>query len=192
MKMMELLELVDDDFTLQNAMQCYIWSRMSTIDEVKDYTKFESLTFVDLLEALGQVADHKHLPLASDLQEAGINSLQWAVAKAAGVEPLLWHGRAQCVHKQPSVSFRLSLPHITTAQHTACPERSASNAHVVMFVLLQATRAPPPPCQTCTRTRKHASAGRWWLSWRFCWTSCSERLCTTRPTHLTQTGQQTA
>lgn len=85
MKMMESLELVDDDFTLNNAMLCYVWCRMSTIDEVKDYAKFESLTFVDLLEALGQVANSKHLPLMSDLQEAGISSLQWVLAKAAGV-----------------------------------------------------------------------------------------------------------
>lgn len=84
MKMMESLELVDDDFTLHNAMLCYVWCRMSTIDEVKDFNKFESLTFVDLLEALGQVANSKHLPLISDLQDAGINSLQWALAKASG------------------------------------------------------------------------------------------------------------
>ena len=82
--MMESLELVDDDFTLHNAMLCYVWCRMSTIDEVKDFNKFESLTFVDLLEALGQVANSKHLPLISDLQDAGINSLQWALAKASG------------------------------------------------------------------------------------------------------------
>lgn len=89
MKMMESLELVDDDFTLNNAMLCYVWCRMSTIDEVKDYSKFESLTFVDLLEALGQVANHKHLPLTSELQEAGIDSLQWVLAKASGVVPVL-------------------------------------------------------------------------------------------------------
>jgi hypothetical protein len=87
MKMMEGMELVDDDFTLNNAMLCFVWSRMSTIDEAKDFARFESLTFVDLLEALGQVANNKHLPLAIDLQEAGISSLQWALAKATGAKP---------------------------------------------------------------------------------------------------------
>lgn len=87
MKMMEALELVDDDFTLNNAMLCYVWSRMSTIDEVKDYSKFESLTFVDFLEALGLIADSKTLPMASDMAEAGINSLQWALAKSSGAAP---------------------------------------------------------------------------------------------------------
>lgn len=85
MKMMEALELVDDDFTLQNAMLCYVWSRMLTVDEVKDYSKFESLTFVDFVEALGLIADSKMLPMASDMAEAGINSLQWALAKGSGL-----------------------------------------------------------------------------------------------------------
>eukprot|EP00892_Ulva_mutabilis_P009697 jgi/Ulvmu1/709/UM010_0081.1 len=84
MKMMEALELVDDDFTLNNAMLCYVWSRMATIDEVKDYAKFEAVTFVDFLEALGHIADTKTLPMASDMAEAGINSLQWAIAKSSG------------------------------------------------------------------------------------------------------------
>jgi hypothetical protein len=63
---------------------------MSTIDEVRDYAKFESLTFVDFLEALGLVADTKPLPRANDLAEAGINSLQWATAKANGQLHTSW------------------------------------------------------------------------------------------------------
>lgn len=89
MKMMEALELVDDDFTLQNAMLCYVWSRMATVDEVRDYSKFESLTFVDFLEALGLIADSKMLPMASDMAEAGINSLQWALSKSSGLRLFL-------------------------------------------------------------------------------------------------------
>ena len=88
MKLVEAYELVDDDFALQHAMLCYVWSRMSTIDEIKDFAKFESLTFVDFLEALGLMADVKQLPLASDLSDADMNSLQWAIAKATGAPRL--------------------------------------------------------------------------------------------------------
>jgi hypothetical protein len=84
MKMMESYALVDDDFPLHQAVLCYVWSRMITIDEVKEYAKFESLTFVDFLEALGFVAEMKWLPLASDLAAAEMNSLQWALAKSTG------------------------------------------------------------------------------------------------------------
>jgi hypothetical protein len=84
MRMVEEYGLVDDDFTLNQAVLCYVWSRMATIEEVRDFSRFESLTFIDFLEAIALVADMKHLPLASDLSAAGMNILQWAIAKAAG------------------------------------------------------------------------------------------------------------
>ena len=34
MKLMESHELVDDDFTLPQAVLAYVWSRMAVIDEV--------------------------------------------------------------------------------------------------------------------------------------------------------------
>ena len=89
MKLAEAYELVDDDFTLWQAVLAYVWSRMVTVDEVRDFQKFESLTFVDFLEALGLVAEMKHLPLASDLADAGMTTLQWAQAKASGAPPRL-------------------------------------------------------------------------------------------------------
>jgi hypothetical protein len=85
MRMVEAYGLVDDDFTLNQAVLCYVWSRMAIIDEVRDFSRFESLSFMDFLEAIALIADMKHLPLASDLSAAGINILQWAIAKAAGV-----------------------------------------------------------------------------------------------------------
>ena len=45
--------------------------RMGTIDEIKDYQKYTSITFVDMLEALGRVADMMSLPSQSDLEAAG-------------------------------------------------------------------------------------------------------------------------
>lgn len=139
MKMMESLELVDDDFTLNNAMLCYVWCRMSTIDEVKDFNKFESLTFVDLLEALGQVANSKHLPLSSDMQEAGINSLQWVQAKAAGVV------------------LRLGSYSLCKIHSPACKKWLLIDC----FTHLQETPVRPLWCQIFSRTPMHARAGHW-------------------------------
>ncbi|GFH24772.1 uncharacterized protein HaLaN_22626, partial [Haematococcus lacustris] len=51
--------LVDSGFTLQDAALCFLWSRMYVLDEVKDYQRYSSVTFVDFLEALARVADMK-------------------------------------------------------------------------------------------------------------------------------------
>lgn len=44
---------------------------MITVDEIKDYQKYTSITFIDMLEALGRVADMKSIPKESDLEAAG-------------------------------------------------------------------------------------------------------------------------
>ena len=84
--MLDAAGLVDDQFTLQDGMLAYLWSRMTTIDEIKDYSKYESLTFIDMLEALGIIADMKALPLGSDLAAADINILEWQLAKQSGTQ----------------------------------------------------------------------------------------------------------
>ncbi|KAG2438847.1 hypothetical protein HXX76_005387 [Chlamydomonas incerta] len=74
--------LVDSQFTLQDASLAYLWARMYTIDEIKDYARYTCLSFTDFLEALGRVADMKALPSASDLDLAGYDSvLEWALDK---------------------------------------------------------------------------------------------------------------
>lgn len=55
----------------QDSALAFLWSRMLTVDEIKDYNKYTSLTFIDFLEALGRVADMKSLPLESELEAAG-------------------------------------------------------------------------------------------------------------------------
>jgi hypothetical protein len=87
MKLLDSLGLVDDQFTLQDGMLVYMWSRMTTVDEVRDFAKYESLLFIDFLEALGHIADMKVLPLVSDLQEAEMNILDWQIAKKTGAAP---------------------------------------------------------------------------------------------------------
>mgnify|MGYP006304423505 CR=1 FL=1 len=44
---------------------------MIVLDEVKDYSRYISLTFIDFLEALGRAADMKSLPSPQDIEEAG-------------------------------------------------------------------------------------------------------------------------
>ncbi|KAJ9524025.1 hypothetical protein QJQ45_022487, partial [Haematococcus lacustris] len=74
--------LVDSGFTLQDAALCFLWSRMYVLDEVKDYQRYSSVTFVDFLEALARVADMKSLPEEADLEAAGYtNILEWAMDK---------------------------------------------------------------------------------------------------------------
>ena len=58
-------------FTIQDATLAFLWSRTQTIDEIKDYPKYTSITFIDMLEALGRVADMKSMPMESDLEAAG-------------------------------------------------------------------------------------------------------------------------
>lgn len=84
MKLLDSLGLVDDQFTLQDGMLVYMWSRMTTIDEIRDFAKYESLLFIDFLEALGHIADMKILPLASDLAELDMDVLEWQIARRSG------------------------------------------------------------------------------------------------------------
>lgn len=51
-------------------------------DEVKDYGRYESFTFVDMLEGLGRMADKKCIPSMIDISDAGYqNVFEWAVDK---------------------------------------------------------------------------------------------------------------
>eukprot|EP00983_Pelagomonas_calceolata_P113266 1159965-Pelagomonas_calceolata.AAC.23 len=43
---------------------------MFVLDEIKDYSRYTSLTFIDFLEALGRAADMKSLPNPEDLEAA--------------------------------------------------------------------------------------------------------------------------
>lgn len=53
-------------------------------DEVKDYAKYESLYFVDFLEALGRVADLKALPAQSELERNGYSDVfEWLRSREA-------------------------------------------------------------------------------------------------------------
>jgi hypothetical protein len=82
LQLMNDAQLVDGQFTLQDSTLAYLWSRMQTVDEIKDYQKMISLSFIDFLEALGRVADMKSFPTSQDLEHAGYNDiLEWAIDK---------------------------------------------------------------------------------------------------------------
>ena len=44
-------------------------------DEIKDYTRYESLSFVDFLEALARAADRKALPNRYELERNGFHDI---------------------------------------------------------------------------------------------------------------------
>ena len=71
----------------QDAQLCYLRSRMCVQDEIKDYGKYESLSFTDFLEALGRAADLKALPSRDDLETNGFSDVfQWHQARDASTE----------------------------------------------------------------------------------------------------------
>ena len=69
--LLEQGHLLDAELGLQQAQLCFLWSKMMVIDEIKDFARHESLSFVDFLEALARVAELKSLPSFSDLEDAG-------------------------------------------------------------------------------------------------------------------------
>ncbi|CAG9462609.1 unnamed protein product [Pedinophyceae sp. YPF-701] len=78
-------KLLDEDFSLQQSSLCYVWSRMTTVDEIGKFAKFESLTFIDFLEGLGRIADIKSLPSLESVKEMGLNNmLDWKLAVDSG------------------------------------------------------------------------------------------------------------
>ena len=155
MKIMEAYELVDDDFTLHQAVLCYVWSRMTVIDEVKDFAKFEALTFIDFMEALALVADFKWLPLASDLAAADINMLQWSLAKASGALPSfsLQARRHRCAHQKrvctPAVARRAG--NVNGRKTQRAPSEACAAAARKPAAEVQVTPARRRPCQSCSR-----------------------------------------
>eukprot|EP00210_Caulerpa_lentillifera_P000601 g582.t1 len=75
LQLMEDTCLIDADFTLLDAQLCYLRSRMWVQDEIKDYAKYESLSFVDFLEALARSADLKLLPTRFELEASGYRDI---------------------------------------------------------------------------------------------------------------------
>ena len=70
--------LVSESFSIIETKLAFLWSRMQFSDEYKDALKVQSLTFVDLLEALGIIADRISLPTANELEQLGYASiLEW-------------------------------------------------------------------------------------------------------------------
>jgi len=81
-QLMQDVHFLDSHYTIQDAILTFLWSRMFVLDEIKDYSRYTSLTFIDFLEALGRAADMKSLPNPEDLEAAGYsNILDWAFDK---------------------------------------------------------------------------------------------------------------
>ncbi|KAK3271794.1 hypothetical protein CYMTET_19879 [Cymbomonas tetramitiformis] len=75
--------VIDDDFTLPDMKNCYLYSRMAVIDEVNT-AKIYSLSFIDFLEAIGRLADCKFLPSGLEIYDAGFaHWFEWQQAVEA-------------------------------------------------------------------------------------------------------------
>lgn len=78
----EAAGFIDETFAIGQCNLAYCQSKMLVIDEVKDYARFESMTFIDFLEGLGRVADGRELPNKDELTAWGFsNTLEWRLAR---------------------------------------------------------------------------------------------------------------
>ena len=59
--------LIDDTLSIQQSLLSFAQSRMMVADEIAQWAKYETMTFVDFLEALGRVADMKSWPSVADV-----------------------------------------------------------------------------------------------------------------------------
>ena len=56
-------------------------------DEIKDYIRYESLSFIDFLEALARVADRKALPNRYELDRSGFRDIMdWYRGRDGAIE----------------------------------------------------------------------------------------------------------
>jgi len=77
MYMLGLMGIMDDEdskFTLREGRLCYVWAQMRVIDDFKDVEKYESLNFIDFLEALARVAEGFPLPALAIIKANGFRS----------------------------------------------------------------------------------------------------------------------
>ena len=76
---------ISDDFTIRDVNLAFLRAQMNVADEIGDRTRFESMTFMDFLEALARVADQLILPTDAQVEAMGLKSaLQWALQVEAG------------------------------------------------------------------------------------------------------------
>lgn len=59
---------VTQDFTRQEAVLAFTFSRMSVVDELKSYSTWITLSLTDFLEALARVATMISMPTEEDME----------------------------------------------------------------------------------------------------------------------------
>ncbi|KAK3275778.1 hypothetical protein CYMTET_16108 [Cymbomonas tetramitiformis] len=81
--------LLDDKFTLQESRLIFVMSRMHVSDESEDYGKYQSISFIDFLEAISRTADLRWFPTTDELAEAGYKEgmWQWFRSQEVGDQP---------------------------------------------------------------------------------------------------------
>ncbi|KAK9825957.1 hypothetical protein WJX74_001162 [Apatococcus lobatus] len=100
-------KMTDAAFPLNRAQLAYLWGRMGIVDEIKDYGRYESLTFTDFLEALARLAELKPLPSASDLADGGRIAMPKVSSILSSVPPALaWLGKLMLIFSASGVAWR--------------------------------------------------------------------------------------
>ena len=75
---LNLMRDEESDFSLREAQLCFLYSQMRVIRQFVDAEKYESLTFVDFLEALARVSECIPIPPLADIKSRGYKSaLDW-------------------------------------------------------------------------------------------------------------------
>ena len=102
--MLEEGGLISFDFTLNEARLCWLWCRMLVSDEVGLYDNNVRVTFVDMLDALGRVADYMSLPTEVEYKKHQFaNIYDWKLARDNSPDLLDTEGKPMFVTRPSSV-----------------------------------------------------------------------------------------
>ena len=66
------LSFLDSDFTRREAILCFIWSKMTVVDDFVCSERAVSLTFVEFLECMCRCSSMKTIPTNQELDDAGV------------------------------------------------------------------------------------------------------------------------
>ena len=68
-------ELLDDNFTHDEGNTCFYFSKMEVVDEHKDIGKYQTLSWLEFLEAIVRLTEFLEIPPKAELQEINCDSL---------------------------------------------------------------------------------------------------------------------
>ena len=72
--LLNMAQLIDDDFTRRQAALCFVWSQAFCTDDMKRRIVLTHLSYVDFLEALARITTFRPLPTQALLKSTGSRS----------------------------------------------------------------------------------------------------------------------